>query len=764
MTERTLPGIGLTGYWDQGAPWKVGGDRNWLLSSVLTQLSVESATTSLPASPLNGVIYIAPVGDPNANQVAARDNGAWVYFPPFEGLTAYVRDSNTAVRFDGAAWIPSTATTAAAGFGFSWSTLAAAMDRIDWGIQTAATGYNVLRKIPVAEWQAILNGTTTYDATAAVQAALDDVGASGGGKVSGVGTLVISNLVMKYDDTDFDGHRGCTIKQIGPISGFVPTTPNPHRPTVWIAADRCAVRGFTFTYVGWDSVNLASLLTPRTATDPLYGSQIAISFGNLYQSPGVPYVLWGATLRPFKDNVIEDNTILGSAVHGIAIFNSVNTRISRNNVREYKGTAIYGKTNINVKADFNYIETGGDDGVYMGRLSDAALLTNTPWTATDIRGASLVFNTVVKTGAKGVSCSGYYDIDLSHNIVLESYAHGVSCGQEIGIPGCIGGQVTGNIVEGAFGSFGTPANGYYHTANIIANSGGTWFALENSGAVGVDISLNKAWLSPKITDPSQIQATRGVGGLVNYQDVDITFNKLYGFVRNNVGAETATGTPTSNVKVFGNLFDSSAVNQPTRFVQVGVNATSIDVSQNVFKSGAAANASFAAVQLFAGARVTGARNTFALTNGLQKYRNDGAFMDMRDEVSDAVSTGTLTGTSIAPRLTWAAASPTTGLFSARDRVGNTAATAAGNATFWSAAASGGAYSTTRANSTAYVLNVWARWTTGATVWKCTTAGTSDVAAPSIVGKVVGDTVADGTAVWTLMSLTSATFLIEGVLA
>ena len=64
MTERTLPGIGLTGFWDQGAPWKVGGDQNWLRSSVLTQLAVESATTSLPASPLNGVIYIVPVGDP----------------------------------------------------------------------------------------------------------------------------------------------------------------------------------------------------------------------------------------------------------------------------------------------------------------------------------------------------------------------------------------------------------------------------------------------------------------------------------------------------------------------------------------------------------------------------------------------------------------------------------------------------------------------------------------------------------------------------
>jgi hypothetical protein len=132
MTERILPGIGLTGYWDQGAPWKVGGDQNWLKSSVLTQLAVESATTSLPASPLNGVIYIVPVGDANANQVAARDNGAWVYMPPQEGWTAYVRDTGVLMNFDGAAWVPSTAPLASA----------TGSDQI--GFQQAGTGAVVL--------------------------------------------------------------------------------------------------------------------------------------------------------------------------------------------------------------------------------------------------------------------------------------------------------------------------------------------------------------------------------------------------------------------------------------------------------------------------------------------------------------------------------------------------------------------------------------------------------------------------------------------
>lgn len=113
MTAHTLPGIGLTGDIEQGAPWKVAGDANWMKSSVLTQLAVESMTTSLPPSPLNGVIYIVPAADPSGNQIAARDNGAWTYYAPQKGWTAFVRDTGVLMNFDGTAWVPSTASFAA---------------------------------------------------------------------------------------------------------------------------------------------------------------------------------------------------------------------------------------------------------------------------------------------------------------------------------------------------------------------------------------------------------------------------------------------------------------------------------------------------------------------------------------------------------------------------------------------------------------------------------------------------------------------------
>lgn len=58
------------------------------------------------------------------------------------------------------------------------------------------------------------------------------------------------------------------------------------------------------------------------------------------------------------------------------------------------------------------------------------------------------------------------------------------------------------------------------------------------------------------------------------------------------------------------------------------------------------------------------------------------------------------------------------------------------------------YTTTRADATAYTVGTRALWSTGLTVWECTTAGTSTTGAPSIAGKVVGDTLVDGTVTWT----------------
>ena len=109
MAPRTLPGLGLSGFWALGEDgWNTGADQNWLKISVLVQLSVISRITALPGSPSNGDIYIVPadaISEPN--KVAVRDNGAWVYMTPQEGWRGWVRDTDELVVFDGAAWVVS---------------------------------------------------------------------------------------------------------------------------------------------------------------------------------------------------------------------------------------------------------------------------------------------------------------------------------------------------------------------------------------------------------------------------------------------------------------------------------------------------------------------------------------------------------------------------------------------------------------------------------------------------------------------------------
>lgn len=111
-------------------------------------------------------------------------------------------------------------------------------------------------------------------------------------------------------------------------------------------------------------------------------------------------------------------------------------------------------------------------------------------------------------------------------------------------------------------------------------------------------------------------------------------------------------------------------------------------------------------------------------------------------------------------MTEAGASPTTGFWKRGARLNNTNA-AVGSPKGWMNTNTGGASSTTRADATAYTVGTWAKWSTGTTVWECTTAGTSTTGAPDITGKTVGQTVADGTVVWTMRATTQANFVSEG---
>lgn len=107
--ERTLPGLGVTGFWNEGSAYKTQMDENLLRLSTLAQLSAKSRTLVLPGTPSLGDIYIVKSDDPtNPNKIAVWDGEAaaeeWVYFDARLGLLAWIEDTSTLVVFNGTAW------------------------------------------------------------------------------------------------------------------------------------------------------------------------------------------------------------------------------------------------------------------------------------------------------------------------------------------------------------------------------------------------------------------------------------------------------------------------------------------------------------------------------------------------------------------------------------------------------------------------------------------------------------------------------------
>lgn len=108
MASRTLPGLGLNGFWTLGEDgWNTDHDENLRTVSALVNLKVLERVASVPGSPSNGDIYIVTTGL-DANKVAVRDNGAWVYLTPFAGWRAWDVDFDGYIHFDGTDWVEET--------------------------------------------------------------------------------------------------------------------------------------------------------------------------------------------------------------------------------------------------------------------------------------------------------------------------------------------------------------------------------------------------------------------------------------------------------------------------------------------------------------------------------------------------------------------------------------------------------------------------------------------------------------------------------
>ena len=110
MAERTLPGLGLTGFWDLGANnWKDGMDANLRLLSVIARGWAKSRTTTIPADGAAGDVYVVPSdAAAEANSIAIWDGVAgseqWVYVPPQIGLRFFMQDDGKNYQWDGTEW------------------------------------------------------------------------------------------------------------------------------------------------------------------------------------------------------------------------------------------------------------------------------------------------------------------------------------------------------------------------------------------------------------------------------------------------------------------------------------------------------------------------------------------------------------------------------------------------------------------------------------------------------------------------------------
>lgn len=107
---RTLPNLGLAAFFALGEDgWDDEMSLNLLKLSVLTQGNVISTVSATPGAPADGDVHIFDGTHPTqANKVAIRDDGAWIYLTPVEGWMLYDKTANQFMKFDGAAWAPFT--------------------------------------------------------------------------------------------------------------------------------------------------------------------------------------------------------------------------------------------------------------------------------------------------------------------------------------------------------------------------------------------------------------------------------------------------------------------------------------------------------------------------------------------------------------------------------------------------------------------------------------------------------------------------------
>jgi len=405
------------------------------------------------------------------------------------------------------------------------------------------------------------------------------------------------------------------------------------------------------------------------------------------------------------------------------------------------------------------------DGLYTSvKLSSQVYtVTNSPWLIDEVRAGEIV--------GSGKGISTIYQSGTGPAISIQTGA--TSCNLTFSHFSIIGNPTSsyGIVTTGAMLKFfdlditNHGSHGWYSIANgwnmtfrdVNSNSnGGSGFKWDYScdmlQMTGGNASLNTVYgIHCAVTQLSKSVLIQGVsiysngssGAMLSYGQYNFNSN----YLESNVGIQlhiyncqggAVTGNSfydSTGVSTYGMYLNSDTTNLRTRAIQV---------SGNIFQGMLTANI------------VDIVHNRGCIIGPNKAWDGVNILVSTSNIIFD--DDGIYTGIGNVKRTT-GTTPPTNGIWGVGDYCENTNLVV-GQPVGWGCTVAGGSYSVTRANTTSYNDGAWALWTTGTTVWRCVAAGISANSPPSIVGKVVGNTVNDGTVIWQLMSLsvTSSTWV------
>ena len=478
-------------------------------------------------------------------------------------------------------------------------------------------------------------------------------------------------------------------------AGFTQLEPHTiaHEPTLWLPRSGCELNGLKFRYSSWDETNMNSLRSTRPEGGfSLRSCPVAVGYSEMWTSNNsqVPNVIRGQTLGVVYNTGLHDLDILGAAVHGIKLQNSVNATITNLKASQVKGTTVYGFIAPGTTVRGGTIVSTRDDAIYLGGSDGHMNGIWTPLKQTDMKNINMSGIYCDKIGAKVYSASGYDGVTIRDSSVGSCRTSVIFTAAESsqGVQASKNVTVDNVYATEAFGGFGSGADGFGYSTDVISAGAAYAFAVDLSGVQGFSIRNSRFVRTPKVPTLTQIRG--GFGLMDGIKDGQVTNCKFVNFPKNNVGLENPTGalTATDNILLEGNEFTDVTQGTDVRLVYVGPQATGIVSRQNFYKSDAVTSTGRTALMLGAGSSATSDNDRFRLTYGLPMFDTSAGplkfdTIEPLDLVVQASRPSSQSGS-----VRWGTTAPATGAWKLGDVVHNSAPTASRNISHWICRAAG----------------------------------------------------------------------------